>query len=113
MKIEDAMRYAELWRAGKLIGADEDEVRNALLAEVERLRAENAVLREESEGWWEEAHDEACTNMKDCASYGGNKECYRPRPEILKRPNDLARRPGDGTAEKTNDSFTGSGGADC
>lgn len=87
MKIEDAMRYAELWRAGKLIGADEDDVRNTLLGEVERLRSENAALREEAETWWKEAHDEACTNMKDCTSYGGNKECYRPRPEILKRPN--------------------------
>lgn len=40
MEIEEAIRYATLWRAGKMIGGDEDEVRNALLGEVERLRSE-------------------------------------------------------------------------
>jgi hypothetical protein len=38
---EDAIRIAGLWRAGKMIGGDEDGVRDALLAEVERLRALN------------------------------------------------------------------------
>ena len=33
-----AIRIAELWQAGKMIGGDEDEVRNALLEEVHRLR---------------------------------------------------------------------------
>lgn len=37
--LDFALRIARLWRAGKLIGADEDAVRNALLAEVERLHA--------------------------------------------------------------------------
>lgn len=87
MKIEEAMKYAGLWRAGKLIGGDEDDVRNTLLGEVERLQPENAELRQELETWWEMAHDEGCTNMKDCASYGGTRVCYRPRPEILKRTN--------------------------
>ena len=50
---------------------------------IAQLTAENTELRQELEGWWEEAHDDACTNMKDCASYGGEKRCYRPRPEIL------------------------------
>jgi hypothetical protein len=40
-EIEDAIRIAGLWRAGKMIGGDEDGIRNALLAEVERLRALN------------------------------------------------------------------------
>ena len=33
------IRIAELWKVGKMIGGDEDEVRNALLAEVHRLQA--------------------------------------------------------------------------
>jgi hypothetical protein len=46
MDIEEAIRIADLWRAGKLIGGDEDAVRDALLGEVERLQAENAELRQ-------------------------------------------------------------------
>lgn len=38
--IEFALSIAKLWRAGKMIGGDEDAVRDALLAEVEKLRAE-------------------------------------------------------------------------
>jgi hypothetical protein len=38
MKFEHALNTAQLWRDGKMIGGDEDAVRNALLAEVERLR---------------------------------------------------------------------------
>jgi hypothetical protein len=40
MKIEEAMNCARLWRAGKLIGGDADEVRDALLGEIERLSAD-------------------------------------------------------------------------
>lgn len=36
--IDFALNIAQLWRANKMIGGDEDAVRNALLAEVERLR---------------------------------------------------------------------------
>lgn len=36
--VEEAIRIAGLWRAGKMIGGDQDGVRDALLAEVERLR---------------------------------------------------------------------------
>lgn len=36
--IEDAIKLAQLWREGKLIGGDDDGCRNALLIEVERLR---------------------------------------------------------------------------
>lgn len=36
---EHAIRTAELWAAGKMIGGDQDEVRDALLAEVKRLRS--------------------------------------------------------------------------
>lgn len=39
MKAEDAIRTAQLWSTGKLIGGDEDAVREALLVEVERLQA--------------------------------------------------------------------------
>ena len=37
---EQAIQLAELWRAGKTIGGDENDVIFALLAEVERLREE-------------------------------------------------------------------------
>ncbi len=39
MNIEYAINRAQLWAAGKMVGGDEDEVRNALLHEVKRLRA--------------------------------------------------------------------------
>lgn len=41
MPLPEAMRIAGLWRVGKMIGADEDDVRNALLTEVERLHDES------------------------------------------------------------------------
>ena len=41
MEIEDVINTAELWQAGKMIGGDEEEVRNALLDEVKKLRKEN------------------------------------------------------------------------
>jgi hypothetical protein len=34
---KDAIFTAQLWRAGKMVGGDADAVRDALLAEVERL----------------------------------------------------------------------------
>ncbi len=37
MDTRQAIETARLWKAGKLIGGDEDEVRNALLDEVDRL----------------------------------------------------------------------------
>lgn len=47
--VGEAIRIAELWREGKMVGGDEDEVRDALLGEVERLRAENEALRKDAE----------------------------------------------------------------
>lgn len=38
MPIEHAINIARLWRAGKMVGWDEDIVRNTLLHEVEKLR---------------------------------------------------------------------------
>lgn len=38
MDIDRAIKVAELWKAGKMIGEDEDEVRDALLAEVKKHR---------------------------------------------------------------------------
>jgi hypothetical protein len=43
IEIEFALRIAKLWRAGKMIGGDEDAVRNALLEEIERLRENRAA----------------------------------------------------------------------
>lgn len=42
---ERAIEIARLWRAGKLIGADEDAVVEALLTEVERLMSEYGVVK--------------------------------------------------------------------
>lgn len=45
MPIEEALRTAELWKVGKMIGGDEDAVRDALLDEVRRLRGLYEVTR--------------------------------------------------------------------
>jgi uncharacterized phage protein gp47/JayE len=39
MNTKDAMHLARLWRVGKMIGGNEDEVRDALLARVEELES--------------------------------------------------------------------------
>lgn len=39
MEIDEAIRIATLWQAGKMIGGDDLEVNAALLAEIERLRS--------------------------------------------------------------------------
>ena len=52
-------------------------------AEVTRLRAENANLRAEVEKYWLECHSEVCTNMDDCQSFGGSKQCCYARPDCL------------------------------
>lgn len=73
MPVSEAMRHADLWAAGKLIGGDIDGVCLSLRAEVLRLR-------DALEAQWLIAHDEYCTNMRDCTSFGGMKECQHPRP---------------------------------
>jgi hypothetical protein len=52
MNIDRAIKIAELWEAGKMIGGDEGEVRSALLAEVKRLMAarQEVNTRKESGG---------------------------------------------------------------
>jgi hypothetical protein len=50
MKVEQAIKIAELWEAGKMIGGDEGDVRNTLLHEVERLTALAAGLNEAAKG---------------------------------------------------------------
>ena len=49
--IEQAIRIASLWKADKMIGGDQDQVRNALLDEVLQLRAaiHSAVSEEREE----------------------------------------------------------------
>lgn len=42
--IEDAIKLADLWRAGKMIGGDPYDVCDALLTEVNRLAEVNAEL---------------------------------------------------------------------
>ena len=44
MEIENAINTAELWQAGKMIGGDEDEVRNTLLDEVKKLKEHQQCL---------------------------------------------------------------------
>lgn len=43
MPLDQAIYIAQLWRAGKMIGWDDDMVRNTLLAEVERVRAGSLI----------------------------------------------------------------------
>lgn len=38
-------------------------------------------LRDALEEQWLIAHDEHCTNMRNCTSFGGAKECRHPRPQ--------------------------------
>jgi hypothetical protein len=43
-----------------------------------------ARLKKELESQWLQNHDERCTNMEDCASFGHpEKPCQEPRPAIL------------------------------
>lgn len=72
MPVAEAMRYADLWAAGKMIGGDIDGVCLSLRAEVLRLRA---ALEEQ----WLIVHDEHCTNRRDCTSFGGMRQCQHPR----------------------------------
>lgn len=52
-ELDDALRIARLWRAGKMIVADEDAVLNALLAEIERMRAEPPARPADERTLWE------------------------------------------------------------
>lgn len=67
--IEDAIRIAGLWRAGKMIGGDQDGVRDALLAEVERLRAavEPTAPRNAARGFCQLRRAPACDEYPRCA----------------------------------------------
>ncbi len=68
----------DLQEIGKVLGVGLGEsVGPHILPAIKKLTAE-------LEDWWREAHDEACTNMEDCTSFGGTKQCFRPRPSILK-----------------------------
>lgn len=49
MEVKRAVEIARLWRAGKLIGEDEQDVCVALLMEVERLREQNERLTAEGQ----------------------------------------------------------------
>lgn len=94
-----AIRTAQLWRAGKMIGGCEDEVRNGLLKLIEELQEEISRLqadRNSNEGikpfvvelheQWRMNHHERCSNAGDCSSYfNADRECSFPRPEILQR----------------------------
>lgn len=73
MPVDQAMQYADLLAALKIIGGDIDTVCLSLRAEVLRLRS---ALEEQ----WLIAHDEHCTNTRDCTSFGGIKQCKHQRP---------------------------------
>lgn len=41
-------------------------------------------LKVELEEQWQIVHDEHCTNMEDCSSFGKtDRECHHPRPTVL------------------------------
>lgn len=45
MKLEDAINYASLWRAGKLIGGDAHQVAITLVKHIEALQKDAACWR--------------------------------------------------------------------
>lgn len=68
---EMAFHIARCWRVGKMIGGDEDGVRNALLAEVERLlalnrQAEPSPPRNALRGMCQLQNAPACDNYPEC-----------------------------------------------
>ncbi len=84
MEAKKAIEISELWEAGKMIGADGGKVRKALLKEVKRLQCLSERLSSDLEDHWLWYHNERCTNMEDCASFGNpDKECHAPRPKSL------------------------------
>lgn len=44
---------------------------------------------------WVAAHDDRCTNMGDCGSFGGEKDCHWPRPSMF-AAREAARGAGEG-----------------
>ena len=44
----------------------------------DKKHLEKALLEE-----WEVSHEERCTNMANCESFGGDVKCYYPKPEAL------------------------------
>lgn len=50
-------------------------------------------MRDAFETTWQELHAEKCTNMDDCASFGGTKECSCPRPPELTAVEPMAIMP--------------------
>lgn len=70
-KGNDMGNHAGAMMQDQIEGAQSEN--KALRQEVERLRAA-------LEGQWLVAHDDHCTNMRDCASFEGTKECRHPRP---------------------------------
>lgn len=79
MDSQTAIRVAGLWASGKMIGYDETEVLQSLLAEINQLQVENEDLRRIAREQWLIAHDEHCTNMRDCSSFSSDgKECQHP-----------------------------------
>lgn len=82
MEANHAINLARLWRAGKMIGGDQDQVIDALLSEVDRLRA---IAHEH----WHIVHDEYC-GRDDCTSKGGTRECHAVKPVGIEAEEDMA-----------------------
>lgn len=58
---------------------DDDTGRELALKSWNKLSS----LRSDLEAHWLIVHDEHCTNMRDCSSFGSTKECEAPRPDSL------------------------------
>jgi hypothetical protein len=80
-----AINLARLWRAGKMIGGDQDQVIDALLSEVDRLRA---IAHEH----WHIVHEEYCGST-DCTSKGGTKQCHALKPVGIEPDDDALATP--------------------
>ena len=93
-RLRGPWHHADCRRAGELLEqqaaeiADlrqqlDDEKRQHELTrgDLERTRiVRDEALRAALEEQWLIAHDEHCTNLRNCASFGGSKPCHHPRP---------------------------------
>ena len=77
MDFKQAVKIAELWESGKMIGWDVGEVAQALLEGTRELKKE---LKTE----WLLNHDERCANLHTCSTFQKSKQpcCHKP-PKII------------------------------
>lgn len=78
MDLARAIGIANLWRAGKMIGGSEDDVRDALLAEVERLHSGET----EYESWMALLRESLPSPYSETKTYPAYIYGTLPRPRM-------------------------------